>query len=152
MPLSIPNVSSHLCLCQHSVSTSAGQYHSVVLTRAGESLMQLNGHNAVPRWAVSKSLCRQVHFTSLQVGRLLPFTVIFCHHKWYNSTGLLVAWRWGGGCLWQQLPCNVAFLAKSVLMGMKHTLVCLYSLMAERSSSDTSSCISTNALWLPESF
>lgn len=32
------------------------------------------------------------------------------------------------------------------------TLVCLYSLMAERSSSDTSSCISTNALWLPESF
>lgn len=41
---------------------------------------------------------------------------------------------------------------ESVLTGQTLTLVCLYSLMAERSSSDTSSCISTNALWLPESF
>lgn len=36
-------------------------------------------------------------------------------------------------------------------MWRKRTLVCLYSLVAERSNSDTSSCISTKALWLPES-
>lgn len=33
-----------------------------------------------------------------------------------------------------------------------HTLVWGYSLVAERSSSDTSSCISTKALWLPDNF
>lgn len=36
LSLSIPNVSSHLCLCQHSARTSGGQCHSVVLTRASE--------------------------------------------------------------------------------------------------------------------
>lgn len=89
---------SEICLCQHSVRTSTGQYCSVVLTRASESLMQLNGHNAGPRWAVSRQLCRQVHFSSLQVGRLVPFTEIFHHSKCYNSVY----------SLWQWLLCNVA--------------------------------------------
>lgn len=93
MPLSIPNVSSHLCLCQHSVRTSAGQYHSVVLTRAGESLMQLNGHNAVPRWAVSRSLCRGAL-------SLLCRSVVCSHSLWYSviTNGTIVQDSlWPGG-------------------------------------------------------
>lgn len=94
MPLSIPNVSFHLCLCQHSVRTSARQKAGVVLTRPSESLMQLNGHNAGPRWAViSRSLWGQVHFTSLQVscclqplnGTLITNIPPFVYTLWWQS-------------------------------------------------------------------
>jgi len=78
MPLSVPSVSSHLCRCQQSVRTSPGQYRSVVWTWASESLMLLNGDNAGPRWAVSKSLWAQVQFTSLQVSHV-PFNRTLRH-------------------------------------------------------------------------
>lgn len=79
---------------------------------------RLNGQNTGPWWAVSRSLCRQVHFTALRV----PWSDSLRRNVIRNSTmGQDSLWLWLGGCwgghsvMWECTDGSNAHLSLPVL-------------------------------------
>lgn len=79
---------------------------------------QLNGQNTGLWWAVSRSLCRQVHFTALRV----PWSDSLRRNVIRNSTmGQDSLWLWLGGCwgghsvMWECTDGSNAHLSLPVL-------------------------------------